>query len=59
MLSAQQLRGVLPAIPTPVNADDTIDSGAARTLMRYLLKQGVDGVVPPSGTTPSTPCLSR
>ncbi|MFT4063775.1 4-hydroxy-tetrahydrodipicolinate synthase [Paraburkholderia sp.] len=50
MLSAQQLRGVLPAIPTPVNADDTINVDAARALMRYLLKQGVDGIVPLGGT---------
>src|ERR1700692_1587991 len=50
MLSAQQLRGVLPAIPTPVNPDDTINADAARALMRYLLKQGIDGVVPLGGT---------
>ncbi|WP_144141380.1 4-hydroxy-tetrahydrodipicolinate synthase [Paraburkholderia sp. BCC1884] len=50
MLSAQQLRGVLPAIPTPVNADDSINVDAARTLIRYLLKQGVDGFVPLGGT---------
>lgn len=50
MLSANQLRGVLPAIPTPVNSDDTINADAARALMRYLLKQGVDGVVPLGGT---------
>ncbi len=50
MLSAQQLRGVLPAIPTPVNADDSINIDAARALTRYLLKQGVDGFVPLGGT---------
>jgi len=50
MLSAQQLRGVLPAIPTPVNPDDTINTDAARALMRYLLTRGVDGVVPLGGT---------
>lgn len=50
MLSSQQLRGVMPAIPTPVNADDTINVEAARALMRYLLKQGVDGVLPLGGT---------
>lgn len=50
MLTSQQLRGVLPAIPTPVNPDDTINVEAARDLMRYLLKQGVDGVVPLGGT---------
>lgn len=50
MLTARQLRGVLPAIPTPVNSDDTINVNAARTLMRYILKQGIDGVVPLGGT---------
>ncbi|MCX4161527.1 MULTISPECIES: 4-hydroxy-tetrahydrodipicolinate synthase [Paraburkholderia] len=50
MLSAQQLQGVLPAIPTPVHADDTIDADAARALIHYLLKQGVDGIVPLGGT---------
>ena len=50
MLSAQELQGVLPAIPTPVHADDTIDADAARALIRYLLKQGVDGIVPLGGT---------
>ena len=50
MLSAHQLRGVFPAIPTPVNPDDTINADAAHALMRYLLKQGVDGVVPLGGT---------
>ncbi|MGH8782915.1 4-hydroxy-tetrahydrodipicolinate synthase [Paraburkholderia sp.] len=50
MLSAQHLSGVFPAIPTPVHADDTIDVDATRTLMRYLLKQGIDGIVPLGGT---------
>ncbi|MCO5397774.1 4-hydroxy-tetrahydrodipicolinate synthase [Ralstonia soli] len=50
MLTSQKLRGILPAIPTPVNSDDTINVEAARDLMRYLLKQGVDGVVPLGGT---------
>lgn len=50
MLSAQQLRGILPAIPTPVNSDDTINADAARALLNYLLKQGVDGIVPLGGT---------
>lgn len=50
MLSAERLNGVLPAIPTPVNADDTVHETAARDLMRYLLAQGIDGVVPLGGT---------
>ncbi len=50
MLRSAQLKGILPAIPTPVIADDTIHTDAARALMRYLLGQGIDGVVPLGGT---------
>lgn len=49
-MDATRLRGVLPAIPTPVNADDTINVAATETLIAYLLKQGVDGIVPLGGT---------
>ncbi|KOF52888.1 MULTISPECIES: 4-hydroxy-tetrahydrodipicolinate synthase [unclassified Achromobacter] len=50
MLNATRLRGIFPAIPTPVNADDTINVPAARALVAYLLKQGIDGIVPLGGT---------
>ncbi|WP_175818870.1 4-hydroxy-tetrahydrodipicolinate synthase [Burkholderia sp. BCC0419] len=50
MITSQNLRGILPAIPTPVHANDTIDVNAARNLLRYLLKQGIDGLVPLGGT---------
>ncbi|WP_287497429.1 dihydrodipicolinate synthase family protein [Pandoraea sp. CB10b_02] len=50
MLRSAQLKGILPAIPTPVNADDTIHTEATRALLRYLLGQGIDGVVPLGGT---------
>jgi 4-hydroxy-tetrahydrodipicolinate synthase len=50
MISAQDLKGVMPAIPTPVNVDDSINVDAARALMKYLLDQGIDGVVPLGGT---------
>jgi 4-hydroxy-tetrahydrodipicolinate synthase len=49
-MDATRLRGVLPAIPTPVHADDTIDVAATRTLIAYLLQQGIDGLVPLGGT---------
>jgi 4-hydroxy-tetrahydrodipicolinate synthase len=49
-ITSHNLRGILPAIPTPVNADDTINVDAARNLLQYLLKQGIDGVVPLGGT---------
>lgn len=49
-MNASRLRGIFPALPTPVHADDTIDLRATQTLMSYLLKHGVDGVVPLGGT---------
>lgn len=48
--TAAQLRGIFPALPTPVRADDTVDVEATRALMRYLLPQGIAGVVPVGGT---------
>ena len=45
-LTASDLRGVIPAIPTPVHADDGINVEATRTLLAYLLDQGIDGVLP-------------
>jgi 4-hydroxy-tetrahydrodipicolinate synthase len=50
MLTSQQLRGILPALPTPVQDDDSIDAAAVGALFDWLLKQGIDGVVPLGGT---------
>ena len=50
MLTSQNLQGIFPAIPTPVHPDDTINVEAARALMRYLLRQGIDGILPLGGT---------
>lgn len=49
-LNAAALRGIFPAIPTPVTADDRIDEAATRALLGYLLQQGIAGVVPLGGT---------
>ena len=49
-LNAEQLRGILPAIPTPVTAHDTIDEGATRKLVARLVASGIDGIVPLGGT---------
>jgi len=49
-LTAAQLRGILPAIPTPVTTGDTIDAPATRTLVAGLLAKGIDGIVPLGGT---------
>lgn len=50
MLTANALRGILPAIPTPVRDDDTVDEGALATLVSWLRHQGIDGIVPLGGT---------
>lgn len=50
LLTSQSLHGILPAIPTPVNPDDTINVDASRALLRYLFEQGIDGVLPLGGT---------
>ena len=49
-LTAAQLRGIFPALPTPVRADDSVDAQATHALMRYLLPKGIAGVVPIGGT---------
>jgi 4-hydroxy-tetrahydrodipicolinate synthase len=50
MLNASNLKGLLPAIPTPVQRDGSIDTAATRTLVTFLLRHGVDGIVPLGGT---------
>jgi 4-hydroxy-tetrahydrodipicolinate synthase len=50
MLTASQLRGILPALPTPVTEDDSVDAAAVSALVSWLLKQGMGGIVPLGGT---------
>ena len=49
-MNASNLRGIFPAIPTPVKADDSVDIAATKALIGYLLKSGIDGLVPLGGT---------
>jgi 4-hydroxy-tetrahydrodipicolinate synthase len=44
------LRGIFPAIPTPVTDDDRIDEVAAQAQMDLILRGGASGVVPLGGT---------
>src|SRR3569832_770576 len=44
-LTAATLRGIFPAIATPVTADDRIDESAARAQVAHILAGGADGVV--------------
>ena len=43
MNSNVKFTGVMPALVTPLNADETIDGAAARKLMQWLLSEGMDG----------------
>ena len=49
-LIAADLYGIAPPVPTPVTADDTVDTRAVRTMIQHLLQGGVTGVVPLGGT---------
>jgi 4-hydroxy-tetrahydrodipicolinate synthase len=49
-LTSAALRGIFPAIPTPVNDDDRIDEAATRAQIALILRGGASGVVPLGGT---------
>ena len=49
-LTSAGLRGIFPAIPTPITADDRIDEVAARAQVDHVLRGGASGVVPLGGT---------
>jgi 4-hydroxy-tetrahydrodipicolinate synthase len=49
MLSANQIRGIIPALPTPVRGG-AVDPQAVSALLAWLLQQGIDGVLPLGGT---------
>lgn len=50
MITSQDLRGVMPALPTPIGAGDAVDAGAVRALLAWLTEAGIDGVLPVGGT---------
>jgi len=50
MLTSKNLHGIIPAIPTPVRADDTIDEAAVAALFGWMNARGIDGVLPLGGT---------
>jgi 4-hydroxy-tetrahydrodipicolinate synthase len=50
MLTANNLSGILPPVPTPVRADDSVDAQAVAAMFAWLIGQGIDGVVPLGGT---------
>ncbi|AOB25691.1 MULTISPECIES: 4-hydroxy-tetrahydrodipicolinate synthase [Bordetella] len=50
MIDATSLRGILTALPTPVDAQGAVDARAARLLVEYQLRHGINGLVPIGGT---------
>jgi len=58
MLTNQTLRGVIPAIVTPFDTQDTIDEIALRKITRYVVENGVHGIMTTGGTG-EFPHLSR
>jgi len=45
VIAAKDILGVLPPIATPLNADESVDEPALRAMARFMLEQGVDGLV--------------
>lgn len=50
MIDSTILRGILTALPTPVNEHGVVDRAAAQTLVEFQLRHGVNGLVPIGGT---------
>lgn len=48
----------LVAVPTPMNPDYSIDESGFKTMVKYLVKNGCDGIVV-AGTTGESPTLSE
>lgn len=49
-MSTLQLRGLLPAFPTPLTAQRSVDAGALGSLIDYMIGHGANGLVPLGGT---------
>lgn len=49
-IESKDLRGIFPAIPTPVTDADRIDEGAVRAQVEWIVRGGAKGVVPLGGT---------
>src|SRR6185503_13337873 len=57
-MTNDQFTGVFAATLTPYAPDGSVDAGVARTLTRYLINEGLQGVCP-AGTTGEFPMLGR
>jgi len=58
MFKIQELRGVLPALATPLTRDGAVDESAIRRLIEHVLAGGVDGLLP-LGSTGETASLDE
>ena len=50
MITARDVRGVIPAIVTPFTSDDRVDTEALTAISRFLLGQGVHAIMTTGGT---------
>ena len=53
-----QLKGVFPAMATPLTPEEKIDTGALRKLVRYLMDGGIHGIVA-LGSTGEFPAMTE
>lgn len=53
-----QLKGVYPAMATPLNAEEKIDTASLRKLVHYLIKGGIHGLVA-LGSTGEFPAMNE
>ena len=58
MFTIQDIRGVFPAMITPIREDGSVDTGAVAPLVEYFIQAGVSGLYV-CGTTGETPLLTR
>ncbi len=50
MLSASEVKGVIPALVTPFTKNDEVDLKAVETIARFLVSSGVHALMPVGGT---------
>ena len=58
MVKIQELRGVLPALATPLARDGSVDEPAIQRLIEHVLAGGVHGLLP-LGSTGETASLDE
>lgn len=49
-MDKSKIRGIFPAMVTPTNSEDNLDTKTAKKLTRFLIDAGVSGLVPLGGT---------